>query len=137
MKNWPRFIVALGVLLLGASLVPYVTFPSERIGWQNYIGVYEPPGEVHIANNAFVPAITYVPAGTRVRWTNDDSIPHTVTSSPPGLFDSGPIQPGDRFEYIFDTPGTYDYICSLHPAMQGTVVVSDGPFQIFLPLLVR
>jgi nitrite reductase (NO-forming) len=57
-----------------------------------------------------------------VVWTNDDSTAHTVTSSTK-LFDSGNLNPGDTFDYTFTAPGTYQYACSYHPWMMGTVIV--------------
>jgi plastocyanin len=68
-------------------------------------------------------------------------VAHTVTSDPPGAFDSGPLQPGESFEYLFDTPGTYRYLCTLHPFVTGTetgtVIVSEQVFSIYLPMVTR
>ena len=41
----------------------------------------------------------------------------------PGI-NSKVLQRNDRFSHTFDTPGTYTYICSIHPFMHGTVVVT-------------
>jgi copper-containing nitrite reductase len=57
-----------------------------------------------------------------VVWTNDDSIPHTVTASNK-LFDSGNMNQGDTFSFTFTSPGVYTYGCSYHPWMKGTVIV--------------
>jgi len=64
-----------------------------------------------------------VPTGTIVSWTNEDSIQHTVTSDEEGLFDAGPISPGNTFENAFDRPGEYGYHCAIHPFMTGRVMV--------------
>jgi plastocyanin len=72
---------------------------------------------------SFDPPQISVPAGTIVSWTNKDSIQHTVTSDEEGLFDAGPISPGDTFENAFDTPGEYGYHCAIHPFMTGRVMV--------------
>jgi plastocyanin len=80
---------------------------------------------VTIDNFAFTPAMLTVPAGTEVSWTNRDDIPHTVTSAlRPPLFKSPALDTGDRFSTRFDRPGIYGYFCSLHPHMEGTVVVT-------------
>ena len=72
----------------------------------------------------FGPAVLTVPVGTKVTWTNDDSDPHTVTSeAAPKLLKSPPLDTGDSFAFTFDKPGTYRYFCSIHPHMQGVVVV--------------
>lgn len=80
---------------------------------------------VDIANFAFAPATIDVKVGDTVTWTNNDSAPHTVTQKPSGSgFQSGTLQPGETFEYTFDTAGTYDYYCEFHAGMRGQVVVS-------------
>jgi len=57
-----------------------------------------------------------------VIWTNDDSMPHTVTSTS-GAFDSGNMAPGQTFSYTFTSPGTYNYFCTYHSWMKGSVTV--------------
>ena len=80
--------------------------------------------EVVIDQFQFGPAVLKVPVGTRVTWSNDDSEPHTVTSeADPKLFKSPPLDTGDSFAFTFDKPGTYRYFCSIHPHMQGAVIV--------------
>ena len=80
--------------------------------------------EVAIDEFQFGPAVLNVPAGTKVTWINDDSDPHTVTSeADPKLFKSPPLDTGESFAFTFDKPGTYRYFCSIHPRMQGVVVV--------------
>jgi plastocyanin len=77
---------------------------------------------VEIRNFAFQPATIRVKVGTTVTWTQQDSIPHTVTSRT-GLFDSGSLSLGETFEYTFDELGTYEYYCTIHPSMTGRVIV--------------
>ena len=81
---------------------------------------------VVIANLAFDPAAITVPTGTTVAWTNDDSVPHTVTSTD-GAFDSGIFDPGGSFAFTFNEPGAFPYVCQLHPQMQGTVTAEGEP----------
>ena len=78
--------------------------------------------EVKIDNFAFAPQRIVVQAGTTVTWTNADDAPHTVASSTK-VFKSGALDTEDKFSFTFATPGTYEYFCSLHPHMTGTVVV--------------
>jgi plastocyanin len=82
--------------------------------------------QVQIANLAFNPASITVSTGNTITWTNDDTIPHTVTALD-GLFDSGILDPGGTFSWTFTDPGSIDYHCQLHPNMQGTVVVEGAP----------
>lgn len=81
---------------------------------------------VVIANLAFDPATITVPTGTTVAWTNDDAVPHTVTSTD-GAFDSGIFDPGGSFAFTFNEPGSFSYVCQLHPQMQGTVTAEGEP----------
>jgi YVTN family beta-propeller protein len=78
---------------------------------------------VSIASFAFTPGILTVSSGLTVTWTNHDSIPHTVTSDA-GTWDSGAVAGGVAFNMRFDQPGAYSYHCSIHPFMQGTVIVN-------------
>ena len=75
-------------------------------------------------DETFVPPHISLTVESTISWTNDDSIEHTVTSDEEGLFDSGPISPGDSFDNIFDIPGKFDYHCFIHPFMTGTVVIN-------------
>ncbi len=80
--------------------------------------------EVIIDNFNFGPITLTVATGTKVVWTNDDADPHTVTSeSDPKVLKSPPLDTGDSFAFTFDKPGTYRYFCSIHPHMEGTIVV--------------
>ncbi len=77
---------------------------------------------VKIANFTFGPKELKVKAGTVVTWTNEDDIPHTVTSTTL-VFKSAPLDTDQKFSFTFTTPGVYKYFCSLHPHMTGTIVV--------------
>ena len=78
--------------------------------------------DVMIDNFTFNPPRVTVKAGTTVTWHNGDDIPHTVASSTK-LFKSKTLDTGDGFSFTFATPGVYEYFCSLHPHMTGTIVV--------------
>ena len=79
--------------------------------------------QVRLEDFAFAPANIVVDAGTTVTWTNDDSVPHTVTSDDGDELDSELLNPGDTFSHTFDTPGAYAYHCTPHPNMLGLVTV--------------
>jgi len=81
--------------------------------------------EMKIDNFTFNPQQITVKAGTKVIWTNNDDIPHTVTSKT-GIFKSKAFDTDDKFSFTFTTPGTYSYFCSLHPHMTGSIVVEAG-----------
>ena len=77
---------------------------------------------VNIENFTFNPLRLTVKAGTVVTWRNHDDIPHTVASSNK-LFKSKTLDTDDEFSFTFATPGVYEYFCSLHAHMKGTIVV--------------
>ena len=87
-------------------------------------GAFAAEAKVTIDNFTFWPAQITVPAGTRVLWTNRDDIPHTVAESGnPRELKSRPLDTGDSFSFVFNRAGVYHYFCSIHPHMQGTVIV--------------
>lgn len=72
---------------------------------------------------AFGPASLVVSPGTRIAVLNQDRAPHTVTAVNKS-FDSGTIPAGQRGEFTAPrSPGTYPYICTIHPSMTGTLIV--------------
>jgi len=78
---------------------------------------------VKIDNFTFDPPVLTVKAGTTVTWKNVDDIPHTVASSTRGLFKSKALDADDSFSFTFKDAGTFDYFCSLHPHMTGSIRV--------------
>lgn len=61
-----------------------------------------------------------IKAGTTVTWMNYDTMPHTVTGGP---LDSGILNHHGEYSFTFTEPGTYEYICELHPTMRHTIIV--------------
>ena len=78
---------------------------------------------VNITNFAFSPATVTVKAGTTVTWTNKDEEAHTVTASDKA-FGSPPLDAGQTYSHTFTAPGSYAYLCTIHPFMTATVVVT-------------
>ena len=77
---------------------------------------------VRIAGFAYAPRTITVNAGATVRWTNADAAPHTVTATS-GSFTSKSLAKGGVYTRRFAKAGRYGYLCAIHPAMKGTVVV--------------
>ncbi len=77
---------------------------------------------MNIQNFAYQYATMQVRAGTTVTWTNQDNVPHSITFKN-GMKDSGLFYQGQSFSYTFNTPGTYQYSCTVHPYMVATVTV--------------
>ena len=78
-----------------------------------------------LVDNAFSPLDLGVEVGTTVVWTNTGALPHTV-SDKRGAFDSGILMAGETFSHTFETPGTHELFCTIHPEMTGTVIVSEA-----------
>ena len=79
-----------------------------------------------VANFSFTPATLTVTTGTTVTWRFDQpSAPHNVVSlATPPVFNSGTPKGTGTYSFTFTAPGTYDYVCQVHPSMRGTVVVT-------------
>ena len=80
------------------------------------------PAAVDIRNFAFSPDPINISVGGTVQWINNDQAAHTVVGDA-APFKSGTLSNKAMFSAKFDTPGTYDYHCSIHPFMKAKVVV--------------
>lgn len=69
----------------------------------------------------FDPPVVTVKRGDSVTWINRDPYPHNVTAK--GAFQSREIAADGKWTYVAAKPGRYDYVCTLHPGMKGTLVV--------------
>ena len=86
------------------------------------------PGSSAQGNPDYDPDPITISQGDGVQWANEDNTPHTVTSRQEGVFDSGLINPADRWllNSAEIAPAEYEYYCTLHPFMVATLVVSNG-----------
>ncbi|ATW28204.1 cupredoxin domain-containing protein [Candidatus Formimonas warabiya] len=75
---------------------------------------------IAIENFVFNPDTIKVPVGTSVEWINKDSAPHTIKAE---KFNSDSLSTNDSFKFTFDSPGTYEYQCGIHPSMKGKIIV--------------
>lgn len=101
--------------------------------------------ECQSTGDCFVPTSVTVSAGETVVWINEDSAIHTVTSDEPhpdGVLDDW-INPGEKYEFTFETVGEYPYSCIIHPWATGVVVVEpadlsdadDRPIEIMAEIV--
>ena len=113
--------------------------------------------EVDITNLSpkqwYDPRVITVNVNDTIRWTNNDTEPHTVTSgigggissvmtngrgTPNGLFDSGLFSPGSTISMHFNKTGVYNYFCTIHPWMEGVVrVVGSNESSAIPPFAVN
>ena len=82
--------------------------------------------KVEIEDFSYDPDPVRIGEGGKVIWINRDAEPHTATAED-GSFDTGPIDEGKLKSETFKEPGTYPYVCSIHPQMHGTVEVVAAP----------
>lgn len=121
------------LLLLAIGIVP--TFPvfadSSNVAISITGGSEAGQGCV-TAKNCYDPDTVTVLPKTTITWTNIDGTAHTVTSGKPTenytgeVFDSGTIGPSATYSFMFISPGTYNYFCSIHPWMTGEIIVENA-----------
>jgi 3',5'-cyclic-AMP phosphodiesterase len=80
-------------------------------------------GIVSIANFAFTPKIIEIASGDGVTWRNDDDVPHRIQSTTSAFAPSAVLDTKGTYEVRMATAGKFDYFCSLHPMMTGSIVV--------------
>ncbi len=123
-------VEALGVLniggfIIGGQVPTTTTVPPapQKVAVSMILGSVLPTQP-----DNYIPKDVVVVLGVNntVIWTTDDNAAHTVTSVTAGLFDSGNMNPGDVWEYTFTQTGTFNYICTYHPWMKGSVRVISG-----------
>lgn len=131
------FAVALTALVLAlrGGETPLSSAAGKPAGETSSVVVadFEQKGHtIAISEFRYDPDPVRVEAGEAVAWANYDGVPHTVTASD-GSWDSGSLAQGEGVVMIFDEPGTYEYICALHPpavaffgAPDGTPLVGGG-----------
>lgn len=81
--------------------------------------------KVSISNFAFSPADITIKKGTTVTWTNNDSVAHTVTKDSGSGPESELLENGESYSFTFNELGTFNYHCTPHPQMHGTVTVTE------------
>ncbi len=129
--NKKVLLIIAGIVVIGAGILIYRS-SLQKSGFDDTIqrveaGPKAVPGiaQVAISNFAFSPQVIKIGKGTKVVWTNKDNAQHTVTGTDKIVLDSPLLGQGKTFEKVFDTVGTYRYICTVHPAMMGAVIVVD------------
>ena len=99
------FVIGVSMLILGTSAANSASQTAT----------------VHMSDFSFKPDKLTVQAGETVVFQNDDDATHNVTAD---AFKSGDVGSGKSWSYTFSKPGTYTYVCTYHPGMQGTITVS-------------
>ncbi|TSC67933.1 MAG: multicopper oxidase type 3 [Parcubacteria group bacterium Gr01-1014_66] len=128
-------LIGLALLLLGGAgyllLAPRRTnnispaLQEEREGENEMMekgDMMASPVAMDIKNFAFVQKELRIIQGTKVTWTNQDTVGHTVTSDK-GVFESGLLKKGGSFSHTFSEKGTFSYHCAPHSNMTARVIV--------------
>ena len=79
--------------------------------------------KIEIKDFAFNPQKITVKSGEKITWINHDEEPHTVVSVGKKFQKSSALDTDQEFSITAGAPGTYEYFCSVHPKMTGTIVV--------------
>ena len=131
-------ILSIGIIIVAIIIGISLSFnPSEYIDHEYTLAEFPEPDVImptkvsrpgcEETNTCYIPTHITINVGENVTWQNQDAAFHSVTSgkydSPTGLFDSGYLDPDQVFSYAFSESGTYDYYCTLHPWMEGQVIV--------------
>ena len=79
--------------------------------------------KIEIKDFAFNPQRITAKSGQKITWINHDEEPHTVVSVGKKFPRSSALDTDQEFSITAGAPGTYEYFCSVHPKMTGTIVV--------------
>lgn len=122
----PRVLVAMLLAAVLAACGSSSSGGSTGTGSSGSSGTSSTRGPtVIIKDYGFHPSTLTVKVGTKVTFTNEDSVTHNATSSggSGGPINSGTLLDGHSYTVTFTKPGTYDYICTIHPYMKAEVIV--------------
>jgi plastocyanin len=132
-----RYAAAMKTGRIGLRLLLAVPVATVALAASAHAVEASAPVRVGIVDRAYQPTALTVGLGQTVTWTNESFGPHTVTSVD-GLFDSGKLNPTNTFSVTFSKAGTYDYKCTIHPTMQGSVLVlALAPGAVVVKLSLR
>lgn len=117
-------IVIVVLVVVGVGLYYTASKPTSSVPVSNTsVNPEQENFTVDIKNFSFNPSTLTVKTGTKVTWTNNDSVPHTVTSDSGNLLNSATLSPGQSFSFTFTNIGSVNYHCAIHPTMKGKVII--------------
>jgi plastocyanin len=80
---------------------------------------------IEMVDIEFDPEEATADVGQDICWTNEDSIDHNAVAESGATFESELFGKGETFTTSVDTAGTVDYVCTIHPAMTGTLTIQE------------
>jgi plastocyanin len=79
---------------------------------------------VVMQDNEFVPRDVTVRPGQAITWVNADSVVHNVVNAREGQAPESPLfGEGRRYTYAPRAAGRIEYVCTVHPGMEGSITV--------------
>jgi len=129
-----KFLILSSILIfLSSTSIVYAEDYIVDIPFGAYNPELNTPAEVW-----YSPPVISITVGDTITWYNDDREGHTITSgegsgrfgwmndnfgTPDEDFDSGRFMPGESWSIKFEESGTFSYFCTIHPWMEGIVIV--------------
>lgn len=111
-------LVVVAVLIIGGGI--YFFTQQTKPATDNQAGT----NNIEISGFAFSPATLTINVGESVTWTNNQNVPHTITSDSGTELSSSNLGNGQTYSHTFNAAGTYNYHCSIHSIMKGTIIVN-------------
>jgi len=115
-----RSVFAICLLALSAACSDSPSTPTPTPGPGTNVSIVT--GASGLTTTAYSPNPITVAVGGTVTWLNNDSVTHTSTANG-GAWNSGNMAPGASYSTTFPSAGTFQYHCTIHPGMVGTITV--------------
>jgi amicyanin len=121
-------LAIIGILIIGggAYLLSTQKVPNQNPVTNNPVSTPTTSSQTHsitISGFAFSPSTLTIKKGDTVTWTNQDSTPHTIVSDSGNEISSVSLLKGNTYSHTFNSAGTFDYHCSIHPSMKAKIIV--------------
>lgn len=110
-------------ILLTALVVLNFCLAAFGNDMTNITGGGNTKNKIEIKDFMFSPQTITVKSGETITWINRDEEPHTIVSVGKKFPKSSALDTDQEFSITVSAPGTYEYFCSVHPKMTGTIVV--------------
>jgi plastocyanin len=132
-----RILIVLATAL-GALLIPGTA--SAGGGCHEPMSQDDTPADmvdtVVLAQACFAPSLLHVDPGATVTFLNEDTFAHNISATGWGHYED--LLSGERFTQTFHDDGIYPFSCTLHPGMNGAIVVgeeTDAPAEAAAPVI--
>lgn len=120
----PLVITGVTMVVLAVAVILGIVLSSGGDGGEDATPTFVigPAVSVAVRDFRFEPPNVSVPAGARITWTNEDAAPHDATGDGDD-WTTGTLEKGDAATVEFPNAGVFEYYCTIHPYMRGTITV--------------